>query len=381
VVQLEHWAKRYVAEPILIQLIPRRTVEPSGVADYALTLAWALRGCGGMNSLFLSATPEAQSTALEDEWETVLLPQRQPDVLSDTIETLSMSSNAAAVLLHYSGYGFQRRGVPFWLMDGLRKWKAGPGSVPLLTVCHELYATGRPWQSSFWLSPVQKWIARSIVGLSSRVIVPTKIYRESVLSWGIRRDSEVTCLPVFSNVGEPGCGLSPGARPAAAVVFGLAGVEDRVFGIYRHHVERILMALGIERVFDVGPRFSPVPSELSGIPLIRKGTLAQGPLSKLLQQTRFGLIAYPLHAIGKSGVFAAYAAHGVVPIVLSDKRGCFDGLEPGRHFLDGLRLYGDCAAIDFASIQHELSRWYASHDARVQADFIQQSIKVLQGAR
>src|SRR5262249_21374532 len=65
---------------------------------------------------------------------------------------------------------------------------------------------------------------------------------------------------------------------------------------------------------------------------------ARAAVSELLERTRFGFIAYPLDFIGKSSVFAAYSAHGVVPIVLSDKHGAFDGLQPVRHFLDGLRL-------------------------------------------
>ena len=145
-------------------------------------------------------------------------------------------------------------------------------------------------------------------------------------------------MPVFSNVGEPGFRSAPRTRSAAAVVFGLAGVEDRLFGIYRPDLERIIAALGIEKIFDIGPRFSSVPHTLAGVPVISKGVLPQGAVSELLQRARFGFVAYPLDFIGKSGVFAAYAAHGVVPIVLSEREGAFDGLQPARHFLDGLRL-------------------------------------------
>jgi len=42
-----------------------------------------------------------------------------------------------------------------------------------------------------------------------------------------------------------------------------------------------------------------------------------------------------LDFIGKSGVFAAYATHGVVPIVLSDKQGAFEGCS-----LRGISLTG-----------------------------------------
>src|SRR5262249_12137209 len=241
-------------------------------------------------------------------------------------------------------------------------------------IFHELYATGRPWQSSFWVSPLQKQIARSILNLSLAAITPTDWYRKRLSEWRDSRSIEVTAMPVFSNVGEPGRISAPRTRSAAAVVFGLAGVEDRLFGIYRPELERIIPMLGIEKIFDIGPRVSSVPRTLAGVPVISKGVLPRAAVSELFQRTRFGFIAYPLDFIGKSGVFAAYAAHGVVPIVLSDKQGVFDGLQPARHFLDGLRLGTGAGAQDLALLQHNLLTWYTSHSVKVQADFIMDSI-------
>jgi hypothetical protein len=359
---------------MLIHVVPRRTVEPDGVADYALALARALRDHRGANSLFLSGTPLVGAMPLEDHWKTVCVATRQAQVLADTVQLLSAESNARAVVLHFSGYGYQKRGVPIWLVQGLRIWSRRAGSVPLVTIFHELDATGRPWQSSFWVSPLQKQIARSILNLSSAAITPTALYSKRLSEWADGRAIKITAMPVFSNVGEPGCGAAPCVRAAAAVVFGLAGVEDRLFGAYRPQIERIISALGIETIFDVGPRFSPMPRTLAGALVISKGVLPQGAVSELLQRTRFGFVAYPLDCIGKSGVFAAYAAHGVVPIVLSDKHGAFGGLRPSQHFLDGLRPKTDVGAEDLASLQYELWRWYVSHSLKVQAEFLDESI-------
>jgi hypothetical protein len=272
------------------------------------------------------------------------------------------------VILHFSGYGYQKRGVPLWLARGLRIWRRRAGRVPLLTIFHELYASGRPWQSAFWISPLQKQIARSILRLSSAAITPTDRHRKHLSEWKDGRPIEITTMPVFSNVGESGCGSAPRTRSAAAVVFGLAGVEDRLFGIYRTDLERLVAAMGIEKIFDVGPRFSPVPRTVAGVPVISKGVLPQGAVSELFQRARFGFIAYPLDFIGKSGVFAAYAAHGVIPIVLSDKQGAFDGLQSARHFLDGLRLGMFAGTPDLTLVQRNLFSWYTSHSLKVQAE-------------
>src|SRR5262249_50864783 len=204
-----------------------------------LALARALRAYRGANSVFLSATPSTDATRVEDDWKTVCVPKREAQILADTVQLLSDETNARVLVLHFSGYGYQKRGVPIWLVQGLRLWNQRAHRVPLLTIFHELYATGRPWQSAFWLSPLQKQIARSILNLSSAAITTTDLHRKRLSEWRDGDATKITALPVFSNVGEPGCRSAPCARTAAAVVFGLAGVENVIFGRYRPEVERI----------------------------------------------------------------------------------------------------------------------------------------------
>jgi hypothetical protein len=367
--RLKHSTNSNLDRASVIQLVPLGSVEPNGVADYAQSLARALRNCQGIDTVFLSGTPSTQEIEMKDEWQSVCVPSRQPQILADTLGLLLTKSNASAVVLHFSGYGYQKRGVPLWLLHGLRMWKSRNTHVSILTIFHELYATGRPWRSSFWLSRTQKRIARGILDLSSGAITPTSKYR-NWLQHCNRGHAEIACMPVFSNIGEPGSGAVPCARSATAVVFGLAGVEDRIYGGYRQEVEHALKTLGVERVLDIGPRIGSLPPSLVGVPVISKGALPQAFVSELLQRAKFGFIAYPLDVIGKSGVFAAYAAHGVVPIVFSEKPGLFEGLEPGRHYIDGIGLDKPIDADALASMQSELSSWYASHSVHVQAELL-----------
>jgi hypothetical protein len=358
----------------LIQVLPRRTAEPDGIANYATALARSLRTDHDVNTVFLSGTPSVHAMPVEDDWKTVCVPRRQAETLADTIQMLLAQTNARAVVLHFSGYGYQKRGVPFWLVQGLRVWNRRAGRVPLLAIFHELYATGRPWNSSFWLCPFQKQIARNVLNLSSTAITPTDLYRKRLSEWRDGNAIKITAMPVFSGVGEAGCGSRPCARTASAVVFGLAGVEDRLFGTYRLEMERVISALGIEQIFDVGPRLFSTPRTLAGVPVISNGALPQNAVSELLQNARFGFLAYPLDFVGKSGVFAAYAAHGVVPIVLSEREGAFDGLQRSQHFLDGLRLGTGAGDEELASIQCKLFTWYMSHSVKVQAQFLVNSL-------
>lgn len=358
---------------MLIQVVPRRAAEPNGVTDYAQALARALRDGNGISSVFLSGTSSDPALPDHDEWQTISLAQRKPKILADTIRSLSAEGKARAVLLHFSGYGYQKRGVPFWLSRGLQMWSRSAGRIPLITMFHELYATSRPWHSAFWLSPFQKRIAHDILTLSSAAITPTNLLRQRLSDWRNHDDGKiVTVMPVFSNVGEPGRGASPCERAPTAVVFGLTGVEDRLFGTYRSEVERIVRTLGIKRILDIGPRFSPSPGNLAGVPVVTNGSLPPRAVSELLQNARFGFVAYPVDVLGKSGVFAAYAAHGVVPIVLSEKDRLvsLDDLRPMQHFLDAMQLRQGVGADDLASIQRDLFAWYMSHTLSVQADFL-----------
>ena len=362
---------------MLIQIVPRRTAEPNGVADYALALACALRERSGIGSIFLSATSSAEAAPKQDEWRTIPIARRAEDLVG-TLSSLSEETRVYAVLLHFAGYGYQKRGIPLWLAGGLKDLRRRRPGVPLLTIFHELYATGRPQQSAFWLCPVQQQIARSILKLSSAAITPTNLSRRRLEKWLSGNNGKaITTMPVFSNVGEPGRGLHPFARAPTAVIFGLTGVEDRLFGIYRSGLERVVPALGIESILDVGPRSSSLPSTLAGAPVISKGALPPTVVSRLLQEARFGIVAYPVDVIGKSGVFAAYAAHGVVPIVLSDadRLASLDGLRPNEHFLDGIRFSTGQSAGDLDSIQSELFDWYTSHALPAQADCLAKLIK------
>src|SRR4051812_17642374 len=54
---------------------------------------------------------------------------------------------AKHVILQFSGYGYQKRGVPFWLLRSVRRRRGEMRSLGVFF--HELFAPfGQPWQSS-----------------------------------------------------------------------------------------------------------------------------------------------------------------------------------------------------------------------------------------
>jgi hypothetical protein len=343
------------------------------VADYASTLAIALRS-RGVNTVFLAAIAGDRLGVRADGCDTFFLRKREAQCFADTIQSLASETQAVAVLLQLSSYGYDDRGAPLWLLRGLQRWRSVDDNkiLPFITIFHELYAMGRPWQSSFWLSPVQRLIARGILETSSYAVATTELFRDQLLEWNPRK--QVALMPVFSNVGEPGQIVPSGARRSNAVVFGLAGVEDRLFRDLRPNLESAIARLGIEEITDIGPRLLKSPESLAGVPVISTGALPPFAIAELLQQAMFGFVAYPFDVVAKSGVFAAYAAHGTIPIVFAERRGSFDGLQVGRHFLDGLNLKAAVDLNELAMMQRELSAWYEGHSVKHQACFLDQCV-------
>jgi len=152
----------------ILQIVPRVPGDCDGVGDYARQLARCLQQSHGIRTTFVSAAPiKAPKT---DEGFDVLSPLRSISALVRPPTSL---------LLHYVNYGYNAHGVPIWLPAVLRRLQSA-GRGRLVTVFHELYASGSWRQSAFWLRPVQMRIARSLAGMSAISIVSNEIQRERI---------------------------------------------------------------------------------------------------------------------------------------------------------------------------------------------------------
>jgi hypothetical protein len=92
----------------------------------------------------------------------------------------------------------------------------------------------------------------------------------------------------------------------------------------------------------------------------------------LLQRSAFGLLDYPSIHLGKSTVFAAYAAHGCVVLNTASPGPQADGLAGGTHFLH-LSFADAGASFDVADRQAMSAAaraWYAQHPLPRQAEAI-----------
>jgi hypothetical protein len=351
----------------IIQIVPRRAREPDGIGDYGTLLARALLERAGIKSVFLSGTPARTELPRADDWHTVAVRERTAPDLVAQLSELCRNAAPLAVVIHVSGYGYEKRGVPYWLLQGLRAWRRTHGNCSLLGVFHELFATGRIWNSSFWLSQSQKRVTRGIWDLCDGALTTTAPYFEQLAAWRPHMAHVLRTMPVPSNVGEPSQVPAPEERPPNMVVFGQPGTEDKIYREPWGALSALVVeTLGIKGIIDIGTRKTVPPRLVGPAPVMTLGQLAPDRVSRDLLSCRFGLLNYDIARLQKSTVFAAYAAHGVIPICIGSQAKPPVGLEEGQHFL----LWPPKGMPDLGMIQRRLAQWYGEHSTIKNADIL-----------
>lgn len=333
----------------ILQIVPFLPPSMSGVGDYALILAQGLRERSGIQTTFAVSHWDAETGVKIDGFPIVYLEHTFPKLL-DLLRSFD------AVLLSYVGYGYEKRGCPLWLKQGLVAWKKEcPGSF-LLTFFHELYAFGKPWQSSFWTHPLQKSICRSIARLSNEVVT-NRIASAEILG-KMRGCKDVRHLPVFSNVGEPPELLPFKSRKRRLVLFGGEGWRRTALGQDCEALKAACRHCEITEAVEIGPGSTGIP--VLGMEWRQLGPLPAAEVSGWLSSSLVGFLCYESSYLEKSGIFAAYAAHGLVP-VLPDRCDYPNtlGLGKGRHFLTaGTERFDEDT---LRAISANVFAWYQSH--------------------
>ncbi|HKV06553.1 MAG TPA: glycosyltransferase family 1 protein [Thermoanaerobaculia bacterium] len=275
----------------VVQIVPSLPPPAEGVGGYALALEEVLRERAGLPSHLLSA-------------------RRLPAPTAEALGAALEETGARVALLHYAGYGYHPRGCPSWLVRALERWVRE--GRRLVTVFHEVWAMGPPWRSSFWLSPFQRRLAGALARSSAGVVTSLELYKKNLL--GRAPGREVSVLPVFSTVGEPASVPPLSGRARRLAVFGGPGARGRAFREVREALEATCRELEIEEVCDVGPPLPDRPDRIAGAPVRSLGVLPAAEVSALLLDSLAGFVAYPAPFLAKSTIFAAYAAHGLLPI-------------------------------------------------------------------
>ena len=349
----------------IIQIVPQLPPAINGLGDYALNLARKLHQDFNITTHFIVGDPTGSSYSEIDEFTAISTSQSK-------IQLLSLLKNVSVpIFLHYVGYGYAKRGCPWWLIEALEahQYIKAPEQL-LITMFHEVYASGQPWTSAFWLSPFQKNLATRLVKISNHCLTSSQVLADIIKGLEPEKKISITTLPVFSNIGEPK-NLPPlSTRRRRLVIFGTRGIKLRVYQECLEILSQVCQDLRIEEIYDIGQPTNLHISKVNAIPLIRTGVIQSNQISEIFLTSIAGFLDYPPYLLAKSGIFAAYCAHHLIPIVNPTiQTSSCDSLEPGKHYW----LIGDGeqkTKLDLElgqTIASEAYRWYQTHNLSIQA--------------
>ncbi len=348
-------------------IVPKLPPAVDGLGDYGLSLARQLQQSLNCRTNFIVGDPAWSGAEAIEGFLIRQVRRRSPQSL---LELLPPEAEApATLLLHYVGYGYAKRGCPFWLITALERWRQAGPRRRLVTMFHEVYARAPlwHWNSQFWTSPLQRHLAIRLSRLSDRCLTSKQDYaaRVSHLSGG--KHPAIPVLPVFSNLGEPQ-NLAPlSDRRRRLVVFGSAGRRDRVYRQSQLALERTCQELVITEILDIGPPLEKKVPTINGLEIQGLGIQTAAESSRLLAAAIVGFFNYPIDYLAKSGIFAAYCAHGVIPIGTGSLGQDRDGLLAGRHYWLAAQYPQPMDLAAGQVVANHAYAWYQTHSLSLQA--------------
>ncbi|HYL06408.1 MAG TPA: hypothetical protein VE075_10230, partial [Thermoanaerobaculia bacterium] len=152
-------------------------------------------------------------------------------------------------------------------------------------------------------------------------------------------------------------------RPRAMLVFGAAGNRRRAYGELRPALAAACRALAVAEIVDLGPPLAEAPAHVDHVPVRSLGIRPEAEVTAVLLRAYAGFLGYPPPLLAKSTVFAAYCAHGLVPVCawpgrlrlpVVERPPCW---EPRR----------EPAPADPGALAVRARAWYAGHDLTRQA--------------
>jgi glycosyltransferase involved in cell wall biosynthesis len=363
----------------IITIVPRLPPLIDGVGDYALQLAQALRTQHQIETEFIVCDPSWQGAV---PFSVQVLTAAAATELFDRL----CRSSASIVLFQLSGYGYHKWSLYGWIVDALQRWQRRMGDrVKLVTMFHELYKPmgRRPWRHRFWFGPEQKALIKRLSRASDRVLTNCAAYAIELAQLSGGRHDHIPVLPVFSNIPVPDRLLRLADRPRRLVVFGLDGTRARVYHQAIDGLNEFCLQFGIESVVDIG---APTGLDLAArlaVPVVEMGYQSPESVSELLQQAIAGWTLYDANLLSKSGIFAAYCAHGLIPIVTSPQAPRLIANEEPPPYLfikTPQQVDGRLSDPALQLLADRANYWYHSHTLDRQAQILSQMLQALVGA-
>ena len=345
----------------IIQIVHHLPPEPSGTGDYSLRLADKLLKDYGIFTQFIHYGEQSQFEPVINGFSVTRLPERTPKAFLSLFP-----ENIEGIILHYNFTGS-------WLLEALqsarrlRRFKLVvmfqelirkyPNSYPNFSLKRKIAFHLRQFLPARDLDSLT---ARGFARTADAVLTDTARF-QAILSKWLKRP--VTCIPDFSTIGEPEQVPPLVERDRRMIVFGTLYSRPRIYKEFFKELLRSCQILGIEEIYDLGPSFDLNLPEFSGVHVVEMGEQPPEVISQLMLTSLAGFFDYSLWPgdLGKSTVFAAFCAHGLIPVSSQYNPSEATGLEINKHYVVPDKQLKNMNLRQLQSIADNARQWYGTH--------------------
>jgi hypothetical protein len=337
---------------------------PSGIGDYALLLAEQMQKDYGVTTHFLffclKDLADVKFDSAVNGFPVTGLSAHSCEAFAS-----ALPKGIDAIILHLCQYPYFNTnlrgtfgfGTPFWLPKALET-AINLYQLKLIVMFDELPKLY--WRQTYvfnLLNPIHAIVSRQIAEIASGILTDNYRNKEILLNW---TKKPVAIAPVFSTIGEIDRIPLLSGRRSRMVIFG--GSRSRIYNSQNavDRLTRACNALGIKEIYDIGLSLDLKNKyNFENITFIEKGYLSPEDTQGLLLTSIAGCLDYtPFPGeLAKSSVFAAYCAHGIVPISTQYNPSEGDGIYMNQHYLN-LDDLKPLSLSELQAISDNVQSWY-----------------------
>ena len=214
-----------------------------GLGDYSYLVGTELRK--NLDNVFFLC-PEVEKKNFNEK---VFLLEKNQTSFDELVQRLSITD----ILLNYSGYGYNSKGVPLWLLSILKSAKNN--GIRVFIFFHEISATGPFYKPVFWLGAIQKWLFKRLYELADCSFCSNDIANRIIQNTSNDKGKKCLNIGLISNI-PPAETVKPwDCRSSIAVVFGSPGRRLLVYQQIKKW-ENFIKENAIISIIDIGEPIS-----------------------------------------------------------------------------------------------------------------------------
>lgn len=216
------------------------------------------------------------------------------------------------------------------------------------------------WKKIKLFNPLQCQVSQYLAQIAHYIVTNNNQFQKIIKNWAKK---SVKCLPNFSTIGESEKLITFQKRKNQMVIFGTTSRCK----IYQNNLPKLLKTcqiLDIQTIYDIGQSLELKQKyNFRDINLVEMGFQPSEVIKEILLNSKYGCLDYSHFPknLGKSTVFAAFSAHGLVPLLIKNNFSQSDGLEINQHYLVLDGKFNHVEEKKLEAIANNAYQWYQKH--------------------